>query len=443
MTEKNLKDIIGDKGILLFHYYRGSYAYGTYIEGVSDKDEGAIYICNNDETMGLRELYHEQVSDDKNDKVAYELGRYFELLLKSNPNILEALFVPDKCIIYEHYLFKALRKQRDKFVSQDTIKTLLSYSKSQIEKARGLNKKIVNPITERKTPIDFCFTFNDYQGTTPILNWLEKHNMKQIYCGLNHMPNMNQMYGVFYDYAQHIRMEYKNPDDFVKAYNEYLDDPVLENCKKFPVFNWFDNVLYDYASDNNVMIDDYDSNEVIINAYHTLTPKGYHGIQKESGTSNDIHLDSIKKGDLPICYLSYNENGYESHCRMYKEYKEWEKKRNPVRYESNLKKNFDSKNMCHNVRLLTMAKEMAENKGFIVDRTITGDVDFLLKIRNHEMEYDDIIELSEKLKQDILNAMPTCTLPVHLDKNEINKMLIDFRNVFYKHQQVDILGCVE
>ena len=99
--------------------------------------------------------------------------------------------------------------------------------------------------------------------------------------------------------------------------------------------------------------------------------------------------------------------------------------------------------MCHNVRLLTMAKEMAENKGFIVDRTITGDVDFLLKIRNHEMEYDNIIELSEKLKQDILNAMPTCTLPVHLDKNEINKMLIDFRNVFYKHQQVDILGCVK
>lgn len=435
---KDLKEIIGDNGILLFHYYRGSYAYGTYIEGISDKDEGAIYICNKNQIQGLREFYFEQVSDDKNDKVGYELGRYFELLLKSNPNILEALFVPDICIIYEHDLFKELRKNRDKFISQDTIKTLLSYSKSQIEKARGLNKKIVNPITERKTPIDFCFTFNDYQGTIPISDWLKNKNMKQIYCGLNHMPNMNQMYGVFYDYAQHIRMEYKNPYDFIKAYNEYLDDPVLENSKKYPVFNWFDNFLSDFTFSKyqntklTEVFDDYESDEIIEEAYNALKPKGYHGIQKESGTSNDIHLDSIKKGDLPICYLSYNENGYESHCRQYKEYKEWEQKRNPIRYESNLKKNFDSKNMCHNIRLLTMAKEMAENKGFIVDRRIVGDVDFLLKIRNHEFEYDEIMKLSEDLKEDILKAMPTCTLPVHLDKFEINKLLIDFRENFYK-----------
>ena len=435
---KDLKEIIGDNGILLFHYYRGSYAYGTYIEGISDKDEGAIYICNKNQIQGLREFYFEQVSDDKNDKVGYELGRYFELLLKSNPNILEALFVPDICIIYEHDLFKELRKNRDKFISQDTIKTLLSYSKSQIEKARGLNKKIVNPITERKTPIDFCFTFNDYQGTIPISDWLKNKNMKQIYCGLNHMPNMNQMYGVFYDYAQHIRMEYKKPYDFIKAYNEYLDDPVLENSKKYPVFNWFDNFLSDFTFSKyqntklTEVFDDYESDEIIEEAYNALKPKGYHGIQKESGTSNDIHLDSIKKGDLPICYLSYNENGYESHCRQYKEYKEWEQKRNPIRYESNLKKNFDSKNMCHNIRLLTMAKEMAENKGFIVDRRIVGDVDFLLKIRNHEFEYDEIMKLSEDLKEDILKAMPTCTLPVHLDKFEINKLLIDFRENFYK-----------
>ena len=85
---KNLKEIIGDNGILLFHYYRGSYAYGTYIEGISDKDEGAIYICNKNQIQGLREFYFEQVSDDKNDKVGYELGRYFELLLKSNQKLV-------------------------------------------------------------------------------------------------------------------------------------------------------------------------------------------------------------------------------------------------------------------------------------------------------------------------------------------------------------------
>ena len=64
---------------------------------------------------------------------------------------------------------------------------------------------------------------------------------------------MNQMsYKVYYDYAQHIRMEWKTPEEFVKVYTEYLDDPVLENCKKYPVFNWFDNFLSDFTIDKHV-----------------------------------------------------------------------------------------------------------------------------------------------------------------------------------------------
>lgn len=44
---------------------------------------------------------------------------------------------------------------------------------------------------------------------------------------------------------------------------------------------------------------------------------------------------------MPFCYISYNVDGFQDHCRRYKEYKEWEQNRNPVRYESNLNKNYD------------------------------------------------------------------------------------------------------
>jgi hypothetical protein len=130
--------------------------------------------------------------------------------------------------------------------------------------------------------------------------------------------------------------------------------------------------------------------------------------------------------------MSYNEDGYQSHCKMYKEYKEWELKRNPVRYESNLDKNYDSKNLSHNTRLLTMALEMAQNKGFHVDRTLRGDSQLFLDIRNHKYEYDDLLKMADTLKQQIEDALPTCSLPEKVDKQMINNLLLLFRREFYK-----------
>jgi hypothetical protein len=232
-------------------------------------------------------------------------------------------------------------------------------------------------------------------------------------------------------------MEYKDPEDFVKAYNEYLDDPVLDNCKNYPVFNWFDNFLYDFTIgkyqtvDEDKVFDMYDNNEILIEAYYALEPKGYHGIQKEAGTSNDIHLDSIKKGDYPICHMSYNEDGYQSHCRMYKEYKEWEKNRNPQRYLENLEKDFDRKNMMHCIRLLNMGIEIAKTGQVNVDRT-NIDRDFLLNIRLGNTTYEEIIEFADNKKKELEEAIKNCDfLPQTVDSHKINDLLIKIRSNFF------------
>ena len=423
---------IREKGLLLYEYVRGSQAYGLALP-TSDEDTGGVFLMKNEDVLGISTNKVEQVNDERNDTVWYEIGKYLELLAKSNPNMLESLFVPEHCIRYIHPAFKVVLDNKHLFVSKETFKSFVGYATSQIEKARGLNKKIVNPITERKQPLDFCYTFKK-QGTTPIAKWLEERNMKQIYCGLNHLPNMNQMYGVYYDYAQHIRMEWKTPEEFVKVYTEYLDDPVLENCKKYPVFNWFDNFLSDFTigkyqdADETKIFDEYESEEIIEEAYHSLEPKGYHGIVKESGTSNDVHLDSIKKCDIPICHLSYNEDGYQSHCRMYKEYKEWEKKRNPQRFLENQEKEFDRKNMMHCVRLLTMGIEIAKTGKVNVDRT-NIDRDFLLNIRLGNTTYEDIIKYADEKKNELVEAIEQCDfLPEVVDCEKVNKLLINIRS---------------
>lgn len=423
---------IREQNILLYEYVRGSQAYGLSLP-TSDEDTGGVFIMDYSDVLGISDNKIDQVNDEKNDTVWYEIGKYIELLAKANPNMLESLFIPDHCVKYVHPAFQIIKDNRNTFVTKETFKSFVGYATSQIQKARGLNKKIVNPIVERKQPIDFCYTFNGYQGTTPIANWLAERGLKQIYCGLNHLPNMNQMYGVFYDYAQHIRMEYKTPEAFLEYYNEQLNTADKKNM----VITYFENFLQEFVdaksfSDTQELLNTYCSASTIIEAYNALVPKGYHGIVKEAGTSNDVHLDSILKGDYPICHMSYNEDGYQSHCRMYKEYKEWEAKRNPQRYLENLEKDFDRKNMMHCVRLLTMGIEIATTGQVNVDRT-NIDREFLLNIRLGNTTYEEIIAYADAKKNELQTAIEKCDfLPDKIDMNEVNNILINIRKTFIK-----------
>ena len=271
------------------------------------------------------------------------------------------------------------------------------------------------------------YTFRK-QGTQPIQDWLKERGLKQIYCGLNHLPNMDQMYGVYYDWGQHIHMEWKTAEEFAEFMMTDAGDNFLG------VINEFDNNLY-YSLLSNVTCGknanrSYNIAKWIKLYNEEIKPKGYHGIVKEDGSSCYVHLDSIVKGDKPICWMSYNDDGFQSHCKQYKDYKDWEKKRNQARYESNLEKNYDSKNIMHCVRLIQMGIELAKTGELNVDREKTGDRQFLLDIRNHKYEYDYLIDYCEKKKVEMDEAIKTCNLPEDIDKEFVNELLIKVRQSF-------------
>ena len=130
--------------------------------------------------------------------------------------------------------------------------------------------------------------------------------------------------------------------------------------------------------------------------------------------------------------MTFNKNAYSSHCKAFKEYDEWVKKRNPKRYESNLNKNYDSKNMMHCMRLMSLGQEIAEGRGIILDRRESGDRDFLLDIRNHKFEYDELMDMVNKKQRAMEIAIQNSSLKEHIDRNLVNDLLIDIRKEFYK-----------
>ena len=428
MEKYSLEDI-RNEGLLLYEYIRGSQAYGTNVAS-SDEDRGLIYIAPENKLLGLGFDYQEEILDEKGDTCCWEIGKFMKLLLKSNPTVLEALFIPDDKVIYEDPLITELKKHRDKFLTKQCFKPFGGYMTSQIEKAQGQNKKIHWDINQmiRKTPLDYVYTFHK-QGSQNIQPWLEERGLDQRNIGLVNIPNMEGVYGAYYDFGQHIKLNGISKEYFccpVAYENDKFIKYCIDNLSKRLV--WWKRI---FGKKQNL----YNS---------IVTPKGGHcGIISPNMDSNEIRYNShvnfspVQKGDEPICWIVYNQGAYENHCRKYKEYEEWKKERNKARYENNLQgldKNnpelfYDSKNISHSFRLAIMAIEIANGEGMKVDRT-NIDANFLLDVRNRKYTYPELMEKLIKIKEAMNEAFKNSTIPDEIDVEFVNNMLLDIRRKF-------------
>lgn len=190
MTLQDLKD----KNLILFEAISGSRAFGLATEN-SDTDIRGVYYLPKEDFFGLN--YIPQISNETNDITYYEIGRFVELLQKNNPNILEILASPEECILHQHPLMGLLKPED--FLSKLCKDTFAGYAISQIKKAKGLNKKILNPVEkERKSILDFCFVLEG-QGSVPLKIWLLDNGKTQEKCGLTNIDHTKGMFALFYD----------------------------------------------------------------------------------------------------------------------------------------------------------------------------------------------------------------------------------------------------
>lgn len=360
----------------LFIVIRGSQAYGTSIP-TSDIDYAGVYIQSIEDIIGTE--YKEQINDDKNDTVFYEIRRFLELLQTNNPTVLELLNTSEDCIIYKHPLFDLVLNDREKFITKKCKHSFGGYARQQISKSRGLNKKIVNPVDKiRKTPLHFIVVptgngsmsflkwFSNYLYKNNIIRYIsgKKYTEQEVieetkYIGLSAIPNARDLYYVFYN-------------------------------KKMT----------------------------------------YRGILNEDLSSNELRLTSIPKGEKHICVISANMDGYTQYCNSYKEYWSWFEKKNSARYEDTMKsgKGFDGKNMMHCYRLLDMSIEIANGDGINVKRHNAED---LLKIRRGEIEYDELLIIAENKIKEMDQLFDKSNLPDDIDKKFVDDLLIKIRKLYY------------
>jgi predicted nucleotidyltransferase len=391
LKSKYTQDFIRQNKLILSEAIIGSHAFDLHNEK-SDVDRYGIFYMHKDDFFslhhridaGFKDVVEKEKPED--DDITYmEIGKLFELLNNNNPNALELITaLSDKCFI---------DLDMSRIFSRKCEKSFGDYAISQIKKARGLNKKINNPVGEvRKTPIDFCYLMRD--GKTWELKYvLEQLGYDQKFCGIVALSNARDSYALYYD---------KISDYLFNSGNEYSAHiEIMKEERK---------------------------NAGLPMGY------GFKGIEMEN--SNEIRLSSVPKLDtipdneiILLGTISYNKDGYIRHCKDYEQYWKWVENRNPERYNNNLKQNYDTKNISHCIRLLSVAKEIGEGKGLILKRT--DDRQFLMDIKYGKVEYDDAMAYAENIMKDLPEIYKNSNLPEIPDFEYLNDTLISIRKSLY------------
>lgn len=186
-------DELKERELIIYETVSGSRAYGLD-SPESDTDIRGVFIMPCEEFYGFD--YVEQVTDETNDTVYYELKKFITLLARNNPTVLEMLYSPEQCIRLEHPLFTRIKGEQ--WLTKLCSASFAKYAASQVKRARGLKKKIVNPMPkERKGVLDFCYVTNAGK-TIAFREWLSAWGFKEEWCGLAKLEHFRDSYALYY-----------------------------------------------------------------------------------------------------------------------------------------------------------------------------------------------------------------------------------------------------
>lgn len=393
---------------VLFESIRGSHLFGLNTE-TSDIDTFGLFCCPIEWLLAPRSqrkeenLYQSHFTDEKNDNYYDELEKFINELKKSNPEALTALYTPEDKILKWNPVLQPLWDIRDSLLTKASYPSFRGYAKSQISKMYGLSKAMnIDPeeVRVRKSPLYFCWVPRPGNtGAWTLEKWLRENGLKQQHAGVVRIPNGVEMYQLYYDYfadkdlkvEDYARLRYNDPDHPEKYREE------LEEGKKTTMIK-------------------------------------YRGvIDPTSPDTTQLRSSSIPKSEAHecLCIFQYNTSAYSAHCSDYAKYHKWLRERNQQRYADNYGHQYDAKNSSHAIRIMRMGIELAQGKGIILDRRVTGDRDFLLDVKKHKLSFEEVKKVILETENEMKEAFEKSNLPEEPDTKLLDDVLIGIRKNYY------------
>ena len=339
-----------------------------------------------------------------------EIGYFIASLANSNLQAILRLFYcrADK---YDKIL-DPLFDIKDKFVTIETAIKLLKYSNSIFEKAKGIRATLTIPnsrIEEFKSGkirdiLDFCFIPDDVKQKT-VKEFLEKYKLKEEHCAAVCVKGCVETYALFYDWAA-------DPDIELTTFIDlYCKDDVIDELR-----------FAEYR----------ELKDIIAKKMRPLNFDGFISYDRK------IKCRPIPSSEDPITIFQFNSQAYNGYLADYKKYIEWQSS-NTKQFGSEYKFNYNGEVMMEvAIYLLLSYYMLTENKLDLSKLSQEDNMEFLLKIKNNEKTYGDVIMWVGQMRRDIDDLRYTNhTLPKNNSGNGVllNRILTDIRKESYKNDK--------
>jgi len=362
---------------IIFETVVGSRAYGIHNPD-SDYDKAGVMIPGPEYFFGFQKF--EQFRDyPGEDKTIYDIRKALSLISDNNPNMMDLLWMPERCILKTTPYWKRVIERRDLFISKRCRYTFSGYAIAQLNRIKTHRKFLLDPPT--KPP-------ERYELGLPETSIFPSSQLKAVcYAAIECIIEeekedfIRELDGIYGDYVVPLLARFLKPEERSLGM-EWLQLGVKAQAKAFLSLGT------QYVKDE----------------YYAMAKK---------------------------------ELAHYNQTQEWKRYQQWEKSRNKARAELEKKFGYDTKHAGHLVRLMRMGEEILRTGEVNVDRTGI-DADELKAIRNGAWTYEQVEEYASR--EDILSQLYKETnLPKSAQKEAINELCIELNEMYYKENKTQKL----
>ncbi len=114
------------------------------------------------------------------DITIYNIIKYFQLVMNNNPNMIDSLFVPRRCILHSTQVGEHVRENRRLFLTKKSFHSFKGYAYSQLNKAK--NKNIHHFIKLcKEMNIDYHISMEDFEDNSLNFNVSDNQRFRSLY----------------------------------------------------------------------------------------------------------------------------------------------------------------------------------------------------------------------------------------------------------------------
>lgn len=101
--------------------------------------------------------HHVEVPNERKeyDLTIYSIVKFFQLTMENNPNMIDNLFLPRRCILHSTNIYEHVRNARKEFLHKGSYHKFRGYSFAQMSKInKGLDNPTLQLMRDKKVPAE-------------------------------------------------------------------------------------------------------------------------------------------------------------------------------------------------------------------------------------------------------------------------------------------------